>query len=342
MSKLLSVVIPVYKTEKYIRKCLDSLFIYKEENGVKIVDEELMNLLDVLIINDGTPDRAAEISREYVAKFPNIFRQIDKNNGGSGSCRNLGLKEAKGKYLRFLDSDDWFTNFERLINDLLDCDADIVFNAVNIVHMLAEEIEFIPQTPPYNVSLSIDEYAPKYNKYWATNFWYAAYKTNMLKKAYPLFLEKVSYVDSILFEAPLVLADSFLSLDYAVYNYLDGREGQSMSKDVMKVKITDRFKAVKHQENFILSHCSKHISMNDWCREIVWHEYLRIIPAIYELVPEDKYHLLRIFKKYQPVFPYNEKYNLANKLQKRFIKYPFWIFRLYEFVREVSHKMKGV
>ena len=88
MDKLLSIIIPVYKVEAYINKCLDSL----------IVAPELMDKMDVLIINDGTPDKSAEMSREYVKRFSGVFRQIDKENGGHGSVWNLGIKEAYGKY----------------------------------------------------------------------------------------------------------------------------------------------------------------------------------------------------------------------------------------------------
>ena len=75
MNKLLTIVVPVYKVEQYINKCLNSL----------IINPELMEKMDVLIINDGTPDSSAELSREYVQKYPTVFRQIDKENGGHGS-----------------------------------------------------------------------------------------------------------------------------------------------------------------------------------------------------------------------------------------------------------------
>lgn len=73
MSKLLSIIIPVYKVEPYINKCLDSLLLYKtDESGKQVLNRERMELMDILIINDGTPDRSAEMSREYVARFRSI------------------------------------------------------------------------------------------------------------------------------------------------------------------------------------------------------------------------------------------------------------------------------
>ena len=62
MNKLLSIIIPVYKVEPYINKCLDSLLLYKtDESGKQVLDHERMELMDILIINDGTPDRSAEM-----------------------------------------------------------------------------------------------------------------------------------------------------------------------------------------------------------------------------------------------------------------------------------------
>ena len=125
MNKLLTIVVPVYKVEPYINKCLDSCILEVEK---------LMSQLEVIIVNDGTPDNSAEMSREYVKRYPQTFRQIDKENGGHGSAWNVGLKEATGKYLRFLDSDDWLTNLDKLMINLQNCDADCVLTHINNYH----------------------------------------------------------------------------------------------------------------------------------------------------------------------------------------------------------------
>ena len=77
--RLLSVVVPVYKVELYIRKCLDSL----------IVPEQWMSRLEVLVVNDGTPDRSAEMARDYEVRYPSTFRVIDKPKNvekNEGAC----------------------------------------------------------------------------------------------------------------------------------------------------------------------------------------------------------------------------------------------------------------
>lgn len=215
MKKVLTIVIPVYKVEAYINKCLDSL----------LIDPALMKKLEIIIVNDGTPDNSAEISREYVKKYPESFRQIDKVNGGHGSAWNVGLHEAKGKYLRFLDSDDWFTNLDRLMEDLQKSDADIVFNP------FIKEYSYEGRTETIDVPGSIDPamWGVSLWGYSNVNFWAVTYKTEILKPLQPLFAEKTMFDDFILTWAALVHGRTSLSLDYPVYHYLLGRPGQSMS-----------------------------------------------------------------------------------------------------------------
>ena len=214
MQKLLSIVIPVYKVEAYINKCLDSL----------LVPQEQLELLDIVIINDGTPDQSAEISRKYVERFPYSFRQIDKSNGGHGSAWNVGLKEARGKYIRFLDSDDWFSNLDRLMDDLKYSNADIVFNPFNMYFSNEKRYEKI-DTP-------ISPGTTDLPAYWGgndVNFWGATYNTCILKPLYPLFAENVMYDDYILTWVPLIYGRTCLALDYVVYNYRIGRPGQTIN-----------------------------------------------------------------------------------------------------------------
>lgn len=90
MNKILTIIIPTYNMEKYLRRCLDSL----------IIDEEGMKQLEVLVINDGSKDSSSQIAHEYQDKYPDTYRVIDKENGNYGSCINIGLKEAKGKYVK--------------------------------------------------------------------------------------------------------------------------------------------------------------------------------------------------------------------------------------------------
>ena len=77
MNKLLSIVIPVYKVEKFIDKCISSLIV---------PDEKQLELLDIVVINDGTPDNSAVLAKEWEKKYPDIIRVIDQENRGHGGA----------------------------------------------------------------------------------------------------------------------------------------------------------------------------------------------------------------------------------------------------------------
>ena len=107
MKKILTVLIPVYNTEKYIKRCLDSL-----------IDESIIDNIEILIVSDGSKDNSILIAKDYEKKYPNSIKIIEKENGGHGSTINKGLEIATGKYFRVLDSDDWFntSDFVKLVN----------------------------------------------------------------------------------------------------------------------------------------------------------------------------------------------------------------------------------
>ncbi len=92
---LVSVIIPVYKVEKYLSQCVDS-----------IINQHLDDI-EVILVDDGSPDNSPEICDDYAEKYDYI-RVIHKENGGLSSARNTGIKSANGKFLMFMDSDDWW------------------------------------------------------------------------------------------------------------------------------------------------------------------------------------------------------------------------------------------
>ncbi|MBQ8182793.1 MAG: glycosyltransferase [Clostridia bacterium] len=104
----LSVIIPVYKAEITLRRCLDSLL------------NQPHNDTEIIVINDGSPDSSGEICKEYAEKYDEI-RYIEKENGGVSTARNAGLDIARGEYVVFVDSDDWvYDNFFSVIEKALE------------------------------------------------------------------------------------------------------------------------------------------------------------------------------------------------------------------------------
>lgn len=94
----ISIIVPVFKTEKYLRKCLDSILF------------QTMNDIEILVVNSSSPDGSQTIIDEYVKKFPNLIIPLFQKDRGLGDSRNFGLKFARGKYVMFIDSDDTFSN----------------------------------------------------------------------------------------------------------------------------------------------------------------------------------------------------------------------------------------
>ena len=110
----ISVIVPVYKVEPYIRKCVDSIL------GQTFSD------IQVILVDDGSPDQCGKICDEY-AKQDNRVEVIHKENGGLSDARNAGIPYAKGEYIIFLDSDDYIENdmFEYMYTRIKDSGADM-------------------------------------------------------------------------------------------------------------------------------------------------------------------------------------------------------------------------
>ncbi|HBA98002.1 MAG TPA: glycosyltransferase family 2 protein [Lachnospiraceae bacterium] len=117
MQKLLTISVAAYNVEKYIKECLDSF-----------IGKSFMNYIEVLVVNDGSADNTALIASRYQKKYPDTFRVINKENGGHGSAVNCGIAEAKGKYFKTVDGDDWVDKhaFKELVDFIKITDADVI------------------------------------------------------------------------------------------------------------------------------------------------------------------------------------------------------------------------
>ena len=121
---LISIIVPIYNVENYLRQCLDSILSQSYQN------------FECLLVNDGSPDNSADICREYVEKDYR-FRYFEKENGGLSSARNLGIKYSKGKYITFIDSDDWVESdyLEVLYSKIKEYNTDFVISSYKKFHM---------------------------------------------------------------------------------------------------------------------------------------------------------------------------------------------------------------
>ena len=93
-NKLISIIVPVYNVEEYLKQCLDSIL------------EQTFSDYEVILVNDGSTDNSGLICQEYAEKDSRI-RYFEKENGGLSDARNYGIEQAQGEYLTFVDSDDF-------------------------------------------------------------------------------------------------------------------------------------------------------------------------------------------------------------------------------------------
>ena len=219
-----SVIIPVYNVEQYLKRCVDS-----------VLCQSLTNL-EIILVDDGSPDRSPVICDQYLAEDERV-QVIHKQNGGLASARNAGLKIATGKYIFFLDSDDWIDpdGLQLLYETAEKYQVDFVrFRAIrsnwpglpeNAPGMLGEEREL--PGGYYDRSKIIELVypkllaTPKLTMGAIVGVWESLYSTEFLKQNALFFFEEVKFSEDQIFSAHVVkAANSFYYIDTAcVYHY---------------------------------------------------------------------------------------------------------------------------
>jgi Glycosyltransferases involved in cell wall biogenesis len=217
--KILTINIAAYNAERYISKCLDSL--------IKCND---LDLLDIAVVNDGSTDRTSELAHQYEKNYPNSIRVIDKEDNGYGSTINIGIKTAKGKYFKTLDSDDYFNTdvFNEFVNNLKQCECDLVLNDYvirNPDYNVIESKRCLKDSELYNHVLNFENNLSKTN----ITMHCITYKTSILKKMIEKIDENCFYVDVEYNTYPLKYVNNFVSFCLPVYSYIVGYSNQSVS-----------------------------------------------------------------------------------------------------------------
>ena len=266
MNKLLiSVIIPVYGVEKYIAQCLES-----------VINQTYTNL-EIIVINDGTKDRSAEIAKEYAKKDSRI-KVYDFENGGASAARNRGIKLASGDYIAFLDSDDWIERqmYEKLISEAIKSNADIVKCGFKNNDNKVVFLNKIERNRKQNIDLFFDGIL------WVV-LWNAIYKTDIVKQV--VFPENVRcFEDNYASALFLFLAKKVSTVDSYEYNYRDNVVGISKKVDD---KAFDRI-LVMNQLREKLYEYGYQDKKIDWKLAVEMYHFIR--------EPSDKYKIASIGK----------------------------------------------
>ncbi len=238
--KILTVAIPCYNSQDYMRHAVESVLVGGED-------------VEILIINDGSVDDTGKIADELEQEYPGIIRAIHQENGGHGEAVNAGIRNAKGLYFKVLDSDDWldrealvkvmeklrsFIREGRLVDMFL---ANYVYEKPSVHKHKAIRYEGVfPQEKVFGWS-DIKKFKISQNILMHS----VIYRTQMLLDCSLELPKHTFYVDNIFVYTPLPYVKTMYYMDVDLYRYFIGRDDQSVNEKVMMGRIDQQIKVNK-------------------------------------------------------------------------------------------------
>lgn len=253
----ISVIIPIYNVEKYLSECLDS-----------VINQTFLDI-EIICVNDGAIDNSRKILVEYQQKDSRI-KIVDKQNGGLSSARNAGMKVAKGKFIFFVDSDDWLdlTILENLHKNITELNTDISMCAV---HQFDEITKKLDDTNKYFSLEFFDEsfdnrvFSYKDTKNFLMNVpvmaWNKLYRKSFLDDCQAQFSEGLVFEDGPFFFSIFFKTQKVSIVRKFLYYYRINRKGSILKNvgknffDIIKVvnlmyenvKSTEIFEDIKNE-----------------------------------------------------------------------------------------------
>lgn len=217
----ISIIIPVYNTEKYIERCLDSVLKQEYENK------------EIIVINDGSTDK----SEEKINKYINQIKYIKKENGGLSDARNVGIEKATGKYIMFIDSDDYIEdNLLEKLKPYIDKDIEMIKYKSRKVTEEGKEIQLM-DGPVFETTKGEEAFSKMcFTDQLMETAWIYLYKTELLRKNQFKFPKGLYHEDFGLIPLIIVKAETFVSTNICGYNYVQSQNSITRNEDYQKRK----------------------------------------------------------------------------------------------------------
>lgn len=242
MSKILTVTVPSYNVERFLDQTLESF-----------VDARILDDVEILVVDDGSKDKTVEIGKKYEERYPDTFRVISKENGGHGSTINCGIAEARGKYFKVVDGDDWvFTEgFVELVDQLKRCNAEYVFTNYYEVNDVTKEKRGICFSGiPNSIEIPFDKIAKKIQ----ISMHALVIKTQILQERKIHIDEKSFYVDVEYILYPVPYVKNIIYYDIYVYMYRVAQADQSVSMKGFQRNMQNHIDVILHVLDYINEH----------------------------------------------------------------------------------------
>jgi glycosyltransferase involved in cell wall biosynthesis len=247
---LLSIIVPVFNVEKYISTCLLSIL----ENDLDIVDYEL------IVVDDGSPDKSMEIVRTLAEKWANIQIYTQKNTGISGA-RNSGIRLAKGKYILFVDSDDWLkpNSLKKLVQLSEKHNLDILeFGIEKVNNNLVVQGRFTIKAQT-GIFSGVDYY--KKVRY-VNSVFNKIYSRDLVINNQIFFIEKIYVEDYELNTRAFLVAKNVMGIPDLIYQYRQSPNSITRTKDkAKKLKMIEDHIIVLKETHKLLSHSNSPTEM---------------------------------------------------------------------------------
>ena len=251
--KLLSIAIPCYNSESYMRRCIDSLLVGGED-------------VEIIIVNDGsTKDNTAAVADEYAAKYPTIVKAVHQENGGHGSAVNAGIRNATGLYFKVVDSDDWVK--EEAYVQILDTLRELV-GGDRVLDMLISNYVYEKEGEKRKKVMHYRHILPK-DKMFTWNdcrhfikghyilMHSVIFRTKLLKDCGLELPKHTFYVDNLYVFEPLPYVKNMYYLDVNFYRYYIGRSDQSVNESVMISRIDQQLRVNMRMIDYMVEHMSE-------------------------------------------------------------------------------------
>ena len=233
--KLITFTVPCFNSESYMQRCVDSLLLGGRD-------------VEIIIVDDGSTDRTAEIADCYATYYPDIVQVVHKENGGHGSGVNKGMELAQGLYFKVVDSDDWLDTeaYGKLMNTLrtfCDVQKDAEKPDLIVCNYIYDHLEEKTTRVMKYKNIFPEEEMCSWNEighFLPSQYLIMhalIYRTQILRDCGVRLPEHTFYVDNIFACQPLPLVNKIWYMDIDLYHYYLGREDQSVNEAVLMKRI---------------------------------------------------------------------------------------------------------